>query len=73
MRDCVENGVMSKNYELYTIPFKNKLDNGGGFHGEFWGKWFTSAELAYSWQPTDRKSTRLNSSHEFVSRMQTCA
>jgi uncharacterized protein len=52
MRDCVENGVMSKNYELYTIPFKNKLDNGGGFHGEFWGKWFTSSELAYSWQPT---------------------
>jgi len=52
MKNCVENGVMSKNYDLYTIPFKNKMDNGGGFHGEFWGKWFTSAALAYSWQPT---------------------
>jgi len=33
MSSCVEKGVMSKNYDLYTITFKDKLDNGGGFHG----------------------------------------
>jgi len=52
MKNCVVNGVMDKNYLLYSIPFKNKLDNGGGFTGEFWGKWFTSAALAYAWQPS---------------------
>jgi len=52
LKNCVENGVMDKSYNLYTIPFKNKLDDGGGFAGEFWGKWFTSAALAYAWQPS---------------------
>ncbi len=52
LKSCVDNGVMSKNYELYANAFKNKLDNGGGFTGEFWGKWFTSAALAYAWQPS---------------------
>lgn len=52
LKNCVENGVMAKDYVLYTKPFKDKLDKGGGFTGEFWGKWFTSAALAYSWQPT---------------------
>lgn len=52
LKNCVENGVMAKNFNLYTKPFKDKLDKGGGFTGEFWGKWFTSAALAYSWQPT---------------------
>ena len=52
LKNCVENGVMVKNFDLYTIPFKDKLDDGGGFTGEFWGKWFTSAALAYSWQPS---------------------
>lgn len=52
LKNCVENGVMAKSYDLYTFPFKNKLDDGGGFTGEFWGKWFTSAALAYGWQPT---------------------
>ena len=42
---------MSKNFGLYSLPFKNKLDNGGGFAGEFWGKWFTSAALAYGIHP----------------------
>lgn len=49
---CIVNGVMTKNFELYTVPFKDKLDDGGGFTGEFWGKWFTSAALGYAYQPT---------------------
>ncbi len=51
LNNCVENGVMAKKYDLYTTPFKDKLDDGGGFTGEFWGKWFTSAALAYAWHP----------------------
>jgi len=52
LKNCVENGVMTKHFDLYTVPFINKLDDGGGFTGEFWGKWFTSAALAYAWQPS---------------------
>ena len=52
MRNCVENGVMTRNYELYANSFTKKLDAGGAFTGEFWGKWFTSAALAYAWLPT---------------------
>jgi uncharacterized protein len=49
---CIENGVMAKDYSLFAVPFKNKLDDGGGFAGEFWGKWFTSAALGYAYEPT---------------------
>ena len=45
-------GVMSKEHRLYTKAFQDKLDKGGLFAGEFWGKWFTAAALAYSYQPT---------------------
>lgn len=52
MDDCIANGVMIRDHALYTSPFKNKTDDGGGFTGEFWGKWFTSAALAYAYNPT---------------------
>jgi len=52
LENCIVNGVMARNFDLYSIPFKDKLDDGGGFTGEFWGKWFTSAALAYAYQPT---------------------
>ncbi len=52
LENCIANGVMSRNYALYSAPFKNKTDDGGGFTGEFWGKWFTSAARAYAYQPT---------------------
>jgi len=45
-------GVMGKDHQLYTKAFQDKLDKGGLFAGEFWGKWFTAAALAYSYQPT---------------------
>ena len=50
--ECISNGVMTRNFGLYSKSFKEKLDDGGGFTGEFWGKWFTSAALAYAYQPT---------------------
>ncbi len=49
---CIQNGVMVRNSSLYSAAFMNKLDDGGGFTGEFWGKWFTSAALGYAYQPT---------------------
>jgi uncharacterized protein len=59
---CIVNGVMAKNYGLYTVPFRDKLDNGGGFAGEFWGKWFTSAALAYGYQPDKTRKSILDKS-----------
>jgi uncharacterized protein len=50
---CIQNGVMVRNSSLYSAAFMNKLDDGGGFTGEFWGKWFTSAALGYAYHPTD--------------------
>jgi len=51
---CIVNGVMAVDYGLYSIPFRDKTDEGGMFRGEFWGKWFTSAALAASYQPIDK-------------------
>jgi DUF1680 family protein len=51
---CIENGVIAKNYMLYVQAFQNKLDDGGAFTGEFWGKWFTSAALAYAYHTTPK-------------------
>ena len=52
MDQCIQNGVMARNFSLYSDAFINKLDDGGSFTGEFWGKWFTSAALGYAYQPT---------------------
>jgi len=59
---CIVNGVMAKNYELYSIPFRDKLDNGGGFTGEFWGKWFTYATLSYGYKPDKSHKSILDKS-----------
>ena len=62
INSCIEIGIMEKDYHLYTKPFMDKLDAGGGFTGEFWGKWFTSAALAYAYQPTDAHKSILDKS-----------
>ena len=53
LRNCIKNGVMAVNYSLYIDAFSKKMDSEGSFCGEFWGKWFTSAVLAYEYDPTD--------------------
>jgi DUF1680 family protein len=51
---CIDNRVMSQSIEKIIIPFRNHSENDfGGFKCEYWGKWFTSAMLAYTYQPTD--------------------
>lgn len=61
---CIINGVMAVNHTLYTVPFRDHTDRGGMFQGEFWGKWFTSAALAYAYKPYEILKTTLNSSYQ---------
>ena len=43
---------MGVDFHLYSIPFSDHTDdNDPKFKGEFWGKWYTSAMLAYGYQP----------------------
>jgi DUF1680 family protein len=50
---CIENRVMAQNIEKIIRPFRLRNESDfGGFRCEYWGKWFTSAMLAYSYQPT---------------------
>lgn len=57
---CIRNGVMTGDPSLYVVPFRDKTDEGGGFAGEFWGKWFTSAVLAYRHHPVQPLRTLLD-------------
>ncbi len=50
---CIRNGVMAADFACYITPFRDKTDDGGEWGGEFWGKWFTSAALAYRYQSTE--------------------
>ncbi len=53
MDRCIHQGIMAADTARYALPFLQKTDDGGGWGGEFWGKWMTSAALAYRYQPTD--------------------
>ena len=50
---CIANGVMKTDYRNFVEVFREKTDSDGLFCGEFWGKWFTSAVLAYEYQRTE--------------------
>ena len=50
---CIDNRVMAQDIEKLIKPFDLRFENDfGGFRCEYWGKWFTSAMSAYSYQPT---------------------
>lgn len=49
---CIQNGVLSTDYHPFIKAFREKMDSDGSFCGEFWGKWFTSAALAYQYRPS---------------------
>ena len=51
IENCIGNGVMAADYQPFIKAFQEKLDSEGLFCGEFWGKWFTSAALAYEYNP----------------------
>lgn len=65
---CIKNGVMLKHYDLYSLAYRDKLDDDGGFRGEFWGKWETSAGLAYRYRATpDIKEAMLKAENALIS------
>lgn len=50
--DCLQNGVLAADYTRYARAYTEKMDSEGSFHGEFWGKWFTSAALGVRYRDT---------------------
>ena len=52
MDSCLKQRVMAQAIEKVVKPFRDKTEVGDGdWRCEYWGKWFTSAALAYAWQP----------------------
>ena len=50
---CIDNRVMAQSIKRIIRPFHLRFENDfSGFRCEYWGKWFTSAMLAYTYQPT---------------------
>lgn len=50
--NCLSRRVMKQKLSDVVDPFRERKDGDGGFRGEFWGKWFTSAVLGYAYRPT---------------------
>lgn len=49
---CIQRRVMAQDVQRLVEPFRELSDSDNGWRGEFWGKWFTSAVLAYHCRPT---------------------
>ncbi len=50
---CVSNCVMNQDAEKFIRPFREKKEVGDqDWRCEYWGKWFTSAALAYNFEPS---------------------
>ena len=49
---CIDRRVASQDVERLVKPYRLRTDGPDGFRGEFWGKWFTSLVLAYTYRPT---------------------
>jgi DUF1680 family protein len=57
---CIANRVMSQDINRVVEPFHARNDQHWGFRCEFWGKWFTSAMLAYGYEPTPQHRDVVN-------------
>ncbi len=53
------NRIMAQDADRLVEPFKHR-DEVRCWQGEFWGKWFTSAALAYRYRPDPRLKTILD-------------
>ncbi len=49
--DASYSGVKSKDVDMLVFPFKSRKEQ-NVWKSEFWGKWFTSAVLAYDYKPS---------------------
>ena len=55
---CFENQIMALDIELFLKVYRDHSDN-DNFRGEFWGKWFTGAVLAWQTKPTEELKNKL--------------
>lgn len=53
---CIDNRVMKQSIDDFVMPFVVRDEPRWGWRGEFWGKWYTSAMLGYTYRPNE--STR---------------
>lgn len=58
MKASYENRILAQDAERLIEPFTVR-DEHSCWQGEFWGKWFTSAVLAYSYIPTPELADKL--------------
>ena len=64
------NRILAQNEERLVEPFKVR-DEHSCWQGEFWGKWFTSAALAYQYNPSPSLHAKLKSAAEGLMATQT--
>jgi hypothetical protein len=59
---CISNRVMAQDVERLVTPFRVRQEKSfGDWRCEYWGKWFTSAALAYTYEPTPEHRAVLDS------------
>ena len=69
MQLCIENRVMSQNIGKIIKIFQDRDEN-LGWRCEYWGKWLTSAILAYTYHPTPEYKTIIDNAVEQLIRTQ---
>jgi DUF1680 family protein len=55
-----QNRILAQDVNRLVEPFRNRTET-SCWQSEFWGKWFTSAVLAYRYHPSARLKTTLDS------------
>ncbi|WP_276088262.1 beta-L-arabinofuranosidase domain-containing protein [Pedobacter sp. JY14-1] len=60
LQNAYQNRVLAQDIDALIAPFKDRNET-SQWQSEFWGKWFTSAVLAYKYQPTSALRTKLDS------------
>lgn len=54
-----QNRILAQDVERLVIPFRDRSES-SCWQSEFWGKWFTSAVLAYRYRPEPRLKEKLD-------------
>lgn len=68
---CISHGILAADWRLYVAPFAARNDDPSKWQGEFWGKWFTSAALAYRYRPTPAHRAVLDGAVDALLKTQT--
>lgn len=56
---ALQNRILAQDHERLIEPFRNQTEE-RCWQSEFWGKWFTSAVLAYQYQPSAALKNKLD-------------